>query len=122
MNTIKVEDIARICFSLVVDIRRHNFLENELNLDETFDTISAERQQQLIKNIEHIRLNPDITAKEEHEIWAKLKINDGWKYGEVTDRENKIHACLVPYDELNFYQKLKDHLVIETVKMYYLIK
>jgi len=36
----------------------------------------------------------------------------------LSDRKNKIHSCLVTYEKLNYYQKLKDHLVIETIKMY----
>jgi hypothetical protein len=114
----KYYEIAKVCFELVVKIRKLNN-EKEVDLNETFDTISKERQKYLYDNIEHIIKNPNLTAKEEHNIWMKPRLEDGWVYGEKTDRKNKIHNCLVPFEDLNFYQKLKDHLVIETVKMYF---
>lgn len=40
-------------------------------------------------------------AEQIHDAWSKQKISDGWKYGEKTDKEKKIHACLLPFDELS---------------------
>lgn len=117
-NNLVKEALANACFEIVVSIRKMN-MEDAESCNEIFAGISPERQQQLLDNIDHIIQNPNITAKEEHAIWASLKIKDGWKYGPVTDRANKIHNCLVPYENLNFYQRLKDHLVIETVKLFY---
>jgi hypothetical protein len=114
----KYYELAKACFSIVVNIRNLNN-ETEVDLNETFDTISEERQKLLYDNIEHILKNPNITAKQEHDVWVKLKEETGWVYGEKTDRKRKIHSCIVPFEDLNFYQKLKDHLVIETIKMYF---
>jgi hypothetical protein len=33
---------------------------------------------------------------------------DGWKYGPVTDKANKIHSCLVPYNQLGETDKESD--------------
>lgn len=39
-------------------------------------------------------------AEAAHMVWMEGKLRDGWKYGPVTDKEKKIHSCLVPYDQL----------------------
>jgi hypothetical protein len=44
----------------------------------------------------------------EHERWMRLKISDGWQYAEVTDKANKLHADLVPWEELSPSARKKD--------------
>ncbi len=39
-------------------------------------------------------------AKQIHDEWAREKINAGWKWGPVTDKANKIHRDLVPFEVL----------------------
>ena len=39
-------------------------------------------------------------AKEQHKIWCKECINQGWTYGEIRNDELKQHPCLVEYDLL----------------------
>ncbi len=45
-----------------------------------------------------------------HENWCKTRLAEGWTYATITDRENKKHACLVPYEELPEAQRVKDAL------------
>ncbi|MBG0788231.1 MAG: ATPase, partial [Anaerolineaceae bacterium] len=47
-------------------------------------------------------------AKIEHQRWWDTKLEMGWKVGPVTDKENKIHATMVPWDELSQEEKDKD--------------
>ena len=39
-------------------------------------------------------------ARNVHEVWAAGRLADGWKWGEVRDDEQKLHPCLVAYEEL----------------------
>ena len=39
-------------------------------------------------------------ARMEHARWMRQKLDAGWRYGETTDKERKLHRCLVPWDEL----------------------
>ena len=39
-------------------------------------------------------------AKQVHDEWAREKLNAGWKWGRVTDKANKIHRDLVPFEVL----------------------
>lgn len=58
-----------------------------------------------------IVLSPDLNelvevlAKNVHEVWADSRISQGWKYGKERDDENKLHPCLVPYEELSEIEK-----------------
>lgn len=52
------------------------------------------------------------TAGDSHISWAAHKIENGWKWGEVKDPAAKTHPCLVPFHELPYDQRLKDHLFL----------
>lgn len=56
------------------------------------------------------RNNPDAHAAAQHDAWMADKIAAGWVHGEVKDAEAKTHPCIVPYDELPFDQRVKDHV------------
>ena len=47
-------------------------------------------------------------AKIEHQRWWDGKLNAGWKVGKVTDKENRIHASMVPWEELSKEEQDKD--------------
>lgn len=51
-----------------------------------------------------------------HEAWVEERTAQGWKWGEVLDREKKIHPNLVDYGELPADQRRKDRLFGEIVK------
>ena len=75
-------------------------------------------------DISDVILPDDITeiaeqiARNVHEVWAKSRIDQGWKYGEQRDDDKKTHPCLVPYDELPESEKDYDRdTCINTVKM-----
>ena len=57
-------------------------------------------------------------AKNVHEIWAQARINQGWTYGDKRDDENKLHPCLIPYEELPDEEKEYDRNTSqETLKL-----
>jgi hypothetical protein len=56
------------------------------------------------------------SAEDLHDLWMMTRLQDGWKYGDVLDREAKIHPNLAPYDKLPPAQKLKDYLFTGIVK------
>lgn len=56
-------------------------------------------------------------ARNTHEIWARQRRADGWRWGAKRDDAHKLHPCLVPYEELPESEKVYDRSVaIETVK------
>lgn len=50
------------------------------------------------------------SPRESHENWMRFKIAHGWTLGPVKDEAKKEHPLLVPYDELDPAQKVKDAL------------
>lgn len=57
-------------------------------------------------------------AKNVHEVWAKSRIDEGWKYGAQRDDTKKQHPCLVAYEELPEIEKEYDrNTAIGTIKL-----
>lgn len=54
--------------------------------------------------------NPQAGPEASHENWLAEKLADGWIYGEIKDPENKLHPCMVPFNELPVFQQKKDTL------------
>ncbi|MBF0217152.1 MAG: hypothetical protein HQL30_09190 [Candidatus Omnitrophica bacterium] len=50
-----------------------------------------------------------------HQVWMEGKIRDGWKYGPLIDKTNKIHSCLVPYDKLSESDKESDRDMVRGI-------
>ena len=57
------------------------------------------------------------TARCVHDAWARLRLEQGWRYGPVRNDAQKLHPCLVPYDRLPEAEKEHDrNTVRETMK------
>lgn len=60
----------------------------------------------------------EILAKNTHEIWAKGRKQEGWKYGTIRDDNLKTTPCLVEYEDLPDNEKDYDrNTAIETLKL-----
>lgn len=57
----------------------------------------------------------EILAEAVHKHWMAGKLRDGWKYGSVIDKTNKIHNCLVPYRELSEGDKESDRDIARSI-------
>jgi hypothetical protein len=57
---------------------------------------------------EDIRGLTEQLAENAHEIWARQRLRDGWRYGPRRDDDRKEHPCLVPYAELPESEKAYD--------------
>ena len=54
-------------------------------------------------------------AKAAHQVWMEGKIRDGWKLGLVTNKDKKVHSCLVPYEELSEPDKESDRDMVRGI-------
>jgi len=54
-------------------------------------------------------------AEAAHIVWMDGKIRDGWKYGPAIDKPNKIHSCIVPYDQLSEVDKESDRDMVRGI-------
>jgi len=78
---------------------------------EPIDTSDVVLSDDLIELTEKIASNV-------HDVWAKGRISEGWKYGEVRDDKEKTTPCLVPYIELPESEKEYDrNTALETLRL-----
>lgn len=60
----------------------------------------------------------ELIAANVHDVWAKGRISEGWRYGEVKDTAKKTTPLLVPYNELPETEKQYDRsTALETLKL-----
>jgi hypothetical protein len=51
----------------------------------------------------------------EHERWMKAKLEAGWQYASETDKQRKLNAALLPWDELPEEEKEKDRALVRAI-------
>ncbi|MBP5561405.1 MAG: Ryanodine receptor Ryr [Muribaculaceae bacterium] len=57
-------------------------------------------------------------ARNVHEVWARTRLEQGWRHGQQRDDNNRRHPDLVPYDELPEAEKIFDrNTSVETLKL-----
>lgn len=54
--------------------------------------------------------NPTAGKDAQHNAWMAEKIEQGWKYGPEKNVDEKLHPCIVPFEELPEFQQKKDAL------------
>ncbi len=69
----------------------------------------------------NVRLTPaqqrliDQLAANVHDVWAKKRIEDGWRHGPSRNDDLKTHPGLVPFEELSDSEKDYDRVMVEEV-------
>jgi class 3 adenylate cyclase len=59
----------------------------------------------------------ELLAKNTHEIWARQRVSERWRYGAERNDERLEHPGLVPYEELSEVEKQYDrNTALETLK------
>lgn len=77
------------------------------------------QRESAIKGVQYHMQNPTSKPSDSHESWLKEKNEKGWVYGSVKSEEDKIHPCIVPFDELPKDQQFKDILFSAIVKSFF---
>ncbi len=56
-------------------------------------------------------------ARSSHDLWARLRIAEGWTFGPLRDETRKQTPLLIPYEQLPESEKEYDRqLALETIK------
>lgn len=59
----------------------------------------------------------ELLGRNAHDVWARQRLADGWRFGSTRDDRRRRHPCLVPYEELPETEKEYDRAVaLETLK------
>lgn len=77
------------------------------------------QKESAIAGVRALLANPNLTPKEQHELWTEHKKKDGWVYGEKKSPEKKTHPCMVQYADLPLAQRAKD-IIYQTVVLAHL--
>lgn len=71
-----------------------------------------------------VELPPELLALTErlaehaHDVWARQRLADGWRYGPKRDDARREHPSLIPYDQLSEAEKVYDrNAALETLKL-----
>lgn len=81
--------------------------------DETeWADMSDESKAGSVSAIVDMIIDPVLTGEQAHAIWLANKQAAGWKFGATKNTAEKTHPCMVPYNELNAWDKTKDDLYI----------
>ena len=56
-------------------------------------------------------------AKLEHDRWMQAKFKDGWVYAPETDKDNKKHALLIEWAQLEDEERKKDRQIIGSMSI-----
>lgn len=120
----KIEFIARVrylgwlCYQMGANLPLHD-VPNDLS-------ISKERLESLKKGTKYVLENPNMTPKDNHNLWIKTKREQGYIYGPELDLINKTHPSIVSFEELPEVEKRKDEMdlmmVRESEKLYDLFR
>ena len=55
--------------------------------------------------------------EEAHNSWVEKYLEMGWKYGQSYNPDTKVHPDLVPYEDLNPKEKIKDEVFMRLVSI-----
>ena len=107
----QIEDIARVAH----EANRAWCYENGDDSQSRWDDAPAWQRESAREGVRFVLASPDATAEASHDAWMRVKIADGWVYGEVK-AEAKTHPNLRPYAELPEFQRRKDALFLAIVR------
>lgn len=65
-----------------------------------------------------MNLTPELLeklAEAAHQVWVESKVAEGFEYAPETDKANKKHSCLMPYDGLSETDKEGDRAFVRGI-------
>lgn len=109
-STETFEGIAKICHN--ANKAFCEYLGDNSQVD--WEIASQEQKSSAINGVV-LALARDLTPEQMHSEWKEFKVKQGWTYGPIKSEKDKVHPCIVPYDQLPQEQKFKDILFLAIV-------
>ena len=108
-NKIKKELIAEQRARFIAEVRHIGWIAYQIAAGQPYnEVINDDQLKSLLDGIRFQDERPDSTPEQNHDNWMKMKISQGWIYGEVKDFTKKTHPDLVPYNNLPEIEQKKD--------------
>ena len=65
-----------------------------------------------------IRELTEFLSRNTHEVWARERMSEGWRWGPERNDQRKEHPSLIPYEQLSHEeQELDRQTAMETLKV-----
>lgn len=107
------EQIAKTCHA----VHRAYCNESLLPTQPEWDSVDDNHKQVIIDSVKKI-FDGEITSKEQsHNNFVAMKKSQGWTFGNYSMGDKK-NPRLVPFEQLNIHDKIKENLFFETVKSF----
>ena len=106
MTENEILNIARVCH----EAHRAWCAANGDHEHKAWEEAEPYQRDTTIWGIELLLQYPAISDEEHHDNWWRDKHEAGWKYGPVRDPIAKTHPGMVPYSEMESYQRKKKPL------------
>lgn len=105
------EDIARVCHEV-----NKAYCESMGQVAKSWEEAPEWQKSSAIKGVAYHLENPLSRPADSHEAWLKLKLKEGWRYGDLKNEEERTHPCILPYEKLPMREQTKDYLFIAVVR------
>ena len=107
-----VEIVAKVCH----EVNRHYCIVNSLPHNLHWEDEEEHIRESCRIGVDSILDEPGKTPEESHKEWMKTKIEQGWVYGKVLNKEKKIHNLLKPYKDIPIMHQVKDSIFQSVVQ------
>lgn len=54
-------------------------------------------------------------ARNAHDVWARMRMQNGWTYGPVRDDARRLHPCLVRFEDMSESDRAFDRAMIAEI-------
>ena len=102
----KTEQIARVCH----EVNRAYCQALGDQSQPEWDEAPEWQRSSAVRGVAFHLVNPDTTPGRSHENWLAEKRAAGWTYGPEKDPSQKLHPCMVPFEDLPIEHRAKDYL------------
>jgi len=93
----------------IAHIRHIGWISYQIAADQPYnEKINNDQFDSLLDRIKFQDEHPDNTPEQNHNNWMKMKMGQGWIYGEIKDFNKKTHPDLIPYKKLPEIEQKKD--------------
>ena len=110
------EFVAKLCHEVN---RSYSLALDEANVLPIWEDLDLDLRLSIVRGVNHVATNDELTARDMHYVWLEDKKNQGWRYGVTKSIEHKTHPNLVPYDQLHQTQQVKDDIFLTICRMFF---
>jgi len=75
------------------------------------------QRESAVEGVAYHMKHHESTPKDSHENWLAEKTRTGWIYGPEKDTLNRLHPCMLPFDQLPKEQQAKDFIFHAIIKV-----